>query len=164
MNRKVILSLGSNLGERMENIRNAEVLIESTLGAIVSRSSYYETEPWGKLDQQAFINSAVSLFTDIMPSELLVNIQEIQKILGKKKIEKWGPRIIDIDIIFFADWIVNKEYLIIPHPQVQYRNFVMIPILDIEKNIMHPKLNKAIEELYLDSPDESEVKKLPDTL
>lgn len=163
MNRKVILSLGSNLGDRMLNIRNAEDLIESAIGVIESRSGYYETAPWGKLDQQDFINSAVSLNTDDMPSELLVKIQEIEKTLGRKKLEKWGPRIIDIDIIFYADWIVKKQHLMIPHPQIHRRNFVMAPILDIEKNIMHPKLNKAIEELYLDSSDKCEVKKLPDT-
>jgi len=149
------------MGDRLTNIRNAEALIESSIGKIISRSSYYETTPWGKLDQQAFINSAISLTTDDMPSELMIKTQEIEKTLGKKKIEHWGPRIIDIDIIFFASWIVSKQDLIIPHPYIQNRNFVLKPLLDIEKNIMHPKLNKTIEELYLDSPDQSEVKKLP---
>jgi len=160
MNRKVILSLGSNIGDRLEHIRNAEALIESSVGHIIARSPIYETAPWGKLDQQAFVNSIISLSTASMPSEVMKKTQEIERVLGRKKIDHWGPRVIDIDIIFYADWLVRKHDLVIPHPQMQYRNFVLRPIFDIDKNIMHPKLNKTMEELYLDSPDQSEVKKL----
>ncbi len=160
MKQKVVLSLGSNIGNRMENIRASETLIATAIGDVVSKSSYYETAPWGKLDQDGFINSVLVVKTDDMPSELMVKIHEIEQSLGRQKIEHWGPRVIDIDIIFYSNWIVHKEDLVIPHPHIQDRNFVMRPILDIEKNIMHPKLNKTIEELYLDSPDQSEVQKL----
>ena len=161
MNRKVLLSLGSNMGDRMQNIRHAEALIESAIGTIEKKSAYYETAPWGNLEQGAFINSAAMILTDNTPSELLIKTQEIEKTLGKTDTVHWGPRIIDIDIVLFADWMVKKGDLIIPHPEIQNRNFVLKPLLDIEKNIMHPKLNKTIEELYLESPDQCEVKKLP---
>lgn len=160
MNKKVILALGSNIGDRQQNILDAEALIEVSIGKIISKSAYYETPPWGKLNQASFINSALSIMSDDMPSEMLVKIKEIEKSLGKEKTEHWGPRVIDIDILMYNDWIVKKRDLEIPHPYIHARNFVMVPLLDIEKNIIHPKLNKTIEELYLDSPDQSEVKKL----
>ena len=145
----------------MQNILHAESLIESAIGAIEKKSAYYETAPWGNTEQAAFINSAVMIMTDDKPSELLIKVQTVEKTCGRKKTMHWGPRVIDIDIVFFADWLVKKGDLIIPHPEIQNRNFVLKPLLDIEKNIMHPKLNKTIEELYLESPDQCEVKKLP---
>ena len=157
MSRKVYLSLGSNMGNRLDNIQNAESLIGVALGKIISKSAYYETAPWGNLDQAAFINAVLLIETSDTPSEILIKTKEIERTLGKKKIEHWGPRAIDIDILLYSNWIVNKQGLVIPHPHIQNRNFVLKPLLDIEKNIMHPKLNKTIEELYLESPDQSEV-------
>lgn len=161
MNRKLILALGSNLGNKLENLQNAEALIQVAIGTITSKSEYYVTAAWGMTDQDSFLNSAIQLETDDLPDEILIKIQEIEKTLGKKVIKKWGPRVIDIDILFYSDWIIKKEGLKVPHPHIQDRNFVMRPLLDIDKNIIHPKLNKTIEELYLESSDQSEVKKLP---
>lgn len=160
MNRRLILALGSNMGEKLDNLHQAEALIAKAIGPIIKKSSYYATPAWGFTDQSSFVNSVLMLETDDMPNEVLIKTQEIEKTLGKEVKQKWGPRVIDIDIIFYADWIVRRSDLVIPHPYIQDRNFVMVPLLDIDKNIIHPKLNKTIEELYLDSPDQSEVKKL----
>jgi len=141
-------------------LQSAEALIEVAIGPIKKKSAYYETDAWGVKNQAAFINSVMELESDDMPHEILIKIQEIEKTLGRVVVEKWGPRIIDIDILFYSDWIVKRPGLEIPHPFIQERNFVLRPLLDIDKNIIHPKLNKTIEELYLDFSDQSEVKKL----
>lgn len=114
---------------------------------ILKKSKIYKTKPWGKKDQPDFLNMAVEAETDFTPEELLQKIKEIEKKLKREKTEKWGPRIIDIDIIFYGNRIVNEPDLKIPHPYFFERNFAIIPMADIAPNFIPPAQNKSIKEM-----------------
>src|SRR5687768_11785457 len=127
MNR-VFLSTGSNVGNRAANLRKAAELCQQQLGNVVQLSSVYETEPWGKTDQQAFLNQALELHTDLEATELLGKIIAIEQELGRIRSIKWGPRVIDIDILFFNEDIINQPGLRIPHSEMADRRFVLEPL------------------------------------
>ncbi|WP_129595856.1 2-amino-4-hydroxy-6-hydroxymethyldihydropteridine diphosphokinase [Anaerophilus nitritogenes] len=133
---KAYLSLGSNLGNKKENIENALKYLESESVHIVSVSSYYETEPVGYTDQDWFLNMAIQIETSLNPYELLLYCQEIEQKLKRKRIIRWGPRTIDIDILLYENIYMNDEKLTIPHPRMIERAFVMIPLLEINKDLM----------------------------
>jgi len=142
-----VLHLGSNLGFREINIELAEIMIYNFIGVVTKESAIYETEPWGKSDQAAFLNKAVICNTQKSPEEVLTEIQKIESKLGRQRLEKWGPRLLDIDIIFYGDKIIKNDNLIIPHPQATNRNFVLIPLMDICPEKIHPELKKTVKEL-----------------
>ena len=124
----VIIHLGSNQGDRARNINSAYNLLESEIGKITSYSSLYETAPWGNLNQDNFLNSAIILVTTVSPFEILAKTQKIEVQLGRTKNVKWAPRIIDIDLIFYGDLILYCSALTIPHSQYDERNFVLQPL------------------------------------
>jgi 2-amino-4-hydroxy-6-hydroxymethyldihydropteridine diphosphokinase len=156
----VYLLLGSNLGDREQVINEAVNLIKQQIGEMVARSSIYETEPWGKTDQPGFLNLALQVQTALQATEVLKIALQIEKQLGRVRLERWGARIIDIDIIFYNTEVIHIEaQLTIPHPEMQNRRFVLEPLCEIAAGFRHPILNKTIGELYETLPDKGIVKK-----
>jgi len=142
----VYLSIGSNLGNRIINCKKSLREI-SRISIITSISSLYETEPIGNSNQPRFINLAVSINTRLPSPLLLEMIKKIETNIGRFKNEKWGPRIIDIDIIFYNNICINQSSLVIPHPSAHSRRFVMEPINEIAPNLIHPVLKRDITTL-----------------
>lgn len=153
----VFLHTGSNLGNRFDYLNKANELIESRIGRIKKQSRFYETAAWGITDQPAFINQAIGVETDFSPSELLKIINEIEAELGRVRITKWAERVIDIDILFFNDAIIEFENLQIPHPRIGERNFVLVPINEIAPNFVHPIFQKNIQTLLRECSDTLDV-------
>lgn len=143
--KKAYLLLGSNLGNREQYLSNAIDAINKNVGSIYLKSSIYETEAWGKTDQPGFLNLAIAIETRLTPIQLLESVLSIEAELGRVRHEKWGARMIDIDIIFYEDQIVNDEnILIIPHPEMQNRKFVLEPLAEIAPNFIHPIFKRSI--------------------
>lgn len=153
----VLLSLGSNVGDRKFNLIAASNLIKDILSNN-KISEIYETEPWGKTDQPKFLNLCISGETNLNPRELLKLTKSIEKSIGRKQSEKWGPREIDIDILFYNHDVIDLPELKIPHPEIQNRSFVLVPLSEIAPSFIHPVINKSIVELA-QSIDTSGVKK-----
>ena len=157
-----ILHLGTNDGTKATNLELSELMIASRIGSIDSKSHVYKTAAWGKTDQDDFLNVALMSKTNLSPSEVLKQIHIIESKMGRVRVEKWGPRIIDIDIIFYDEKIIKKPDLIIPHPQLTNRNFVLTPLMDICPEYIHPELQLSISELHAKCTDQSKVKRLED--
>ncbi|MBS1951274.1 MAG: 2-amino-4-hydroxy-6-hydroxymethyldihydropteridine pyrophosphokinase [Cytophagales bacterium] len=138
----VLLSLGSNLGNRLLNINQASELMEKEAGVIKKKSLIYETTPWGKKNQPDFLNQVIELDTSLTARELLVVIQNIEKQLGRVRDQKWGARTIDIDILYFGDQVIEEKDLIIPHPLLTQRKFILVPLAKISPGFIHPVLEK----------------------
>ncbi len=156
---KVALSLGTNLGNRLENLTQAIYLINNTVGEIIDTSNIYETEPWGFQCKNFFLNSAATLNTYLSPQNLLLELQKIEKILGRthKTKDSYQARIIDIDIIFYGNKIIKSENLAIPHPHMHKRKFVLFPLNEIAPTWKHPVYNLAVKQLLEICPDNSEI-------
>lgn len=153
----VILSLGSNLGNRMKKLR-AAVLYLSTSGlTLTAKSRVWETKPWGVADQPLFLNMCVAAKTELEPLPLMELLKEGEAVLGRTKSRRWGPREIDIDIIFYDNLIAATPELTIPHPHVHERAFVLLPMAEIAPDARHPISGKSVKEM-LDALPESEKK------
>ena len=155
----MFLLLGSNLGDRKTNLTVARNEIELAVGAIIKTSSLYQTAAWGKTDQPDFLNQAIEVETLLPPEEALHQILKIEIALGRKRKEKWGERIIDIDILLYRDLITTSPQLTIPHPQLPSRRFALVPLTEIAADFVHPGLQKTIRELLEICPDQLEVDK-----
>ncbi|WP_316821138.1 2-amino-4-hydroxy-6-hydroxymethyldihydropteridine diphosphokinase [Pedobacter gandavensis] len=159
--KNVYLLLGSNLGDREELLRDAVLQIGNQVGEVFAVSSFYETAAWGKTDQPAFINQAVALKTGLSPMEVLKAILSIEAELGRVRKEKWGARLIDIDLILYAGEVVDLgEELQVPHPQMQYRKFVLVPLAEIAGDLIHPVLAKSVSEILAILEDNLTVTKI----
>ena len=156
------LHLGSNLGDRQKYLSDASMLIARLLGKIIEYSPVYETVAWGNKDQNDFLNQAIKIQTIHSPQDLMDKIHIIEQNLGRKKEIKWGPRVIDIDIIFYEDMVIDDPGLQIPHPYLAERNFVLEPLKDIAPDFLHPVLNKTVDTLYKMKNDQTQVKLLSD--
>ena len=154
----VYLLLGSNLGDRLQVMQTARELIQKEIGEIHAISSVYETAPWGVLDQPAFLNQVVKIQTELKAEEVLRIILEIEHDLGRVRYERWGARVIDIDILYFRNLILNSARLTIPHPRLHERRFTLAPLAEIAPDYVHPVLNKSSLQLLASCPDDSEVK------
>ncbi|MDR1508574.1 MAG: 2-amino-4-hydroxy-6-hydroxymethyldihydropteridine diphosphokinase [Synergistaceae bacterium] len=152
------LSLGSNVGNRLENIRTAVELLMRRTGKITAKSEVYETEPWGVEFQPRFLNACVMLETDLSPRALLSETQTIERELGRVARERWGPREIDIDILTYGDMLLNEEKLVIPHPLMGERAFVLVPMLDIARDFTHPSDGTSINEFLAETGREGIVR------
>ncbi|MBK8490978.1 MAG: 2-amino-4-hydroxy-6-hydroxymethyldihydropteridine diphosphokinase [Saprospirales bacterium] len=159
---QALLHLGSNMGNRMENLKEACRQLEQKAGRILQKSKVYETQPWGKPDQPDFLNMAVRLDTKSNPEALLRTIHLIEAEMGRVREEKWEPRIMDIDIALFADLVIQTPELTIPHPEMHLRNFVLVPLLDIAADWVHPILKESLEDLYWSNEDPLDVIMLED--
>ena len=131
---------------------------------IISKSSFYQTSPIGPIEQEWFINSAIKINTSLTPIKLLTNLLNIESAMGRVRKEKWGPRLIDLDLLFYDNQILNEKKITIPHPEISKRNFVLIPLCEIAENLNHPTLKKNIKTLLQKSTDNAKVGKLNPTL
>ena len=161
MNRAYLLT-GGNMGDRQQYLSVARELIGAECGKIETASSLYETAAWGKTDQPAFLNQALQIKTPLDAGQLIRNILEVEKKMGREREEKYGSRIIDIDILLFNDEVINTTLLKVPHPEMQNRRFVLAPLMEIAPGLIHPVLNKSISELFRDCRDTLAVKKIAD--
>ncbi|MCC7402103.1 MAG: 2-amino-4-hydroxy-6-hydroxymethyldihydropteridine diphosphokinase [Chitinophagaceae bacterium] len=156
---KAYLLTGTNLGDRLKNIMNAAQNIQDQCGTIALRSSIYKTAAWGNTDQPDFLNQVLELNTALTARHLLKHLQQIEQQMGRIRTEKYGPRIIDIDILFFNDAHYRLGFLKIPHPEIQNRRFVLVPMTEIAPMLFHPVLKKTMSELLKDCSDQLEVRK-----
>jgi 2-amino-4-hydroxy-6-hydroxymethyldihydropteridine diphosphokinase len=154
---KAYLLTGGNMGNREKNLARAKTLIGEKAGKVIRASALYETAAWGKTDQPSFYNQALEIETALPPKELLKLLLEIEKKLGRHRDEKYGPRIIDIDILLYGDQISNDPQLRIPHPELQNRRFALTPLAEIGPGLMHPVFKKSITELLAICTDTLEV-------
>lgn len=154
---RVFLSLGSNLGDRGANLQKALVDLELWGVSVFRSSSMYVTDPFGKKDQPDFYNLAVEVTTDRSPEDLLTAIHAIERSFGRERKEKWGPRTIDIDILFYGDKVMDDPALTIPHPHLAARKFVLVPLHEIASKFVHPILKKTVGELLMECKDEGTV-------
>lgn len=157
---KVYLLLGANLGNREETLQKAISLLNEQIGPVSKQSHLYETAPWGKTDQPGFLNLALELTSEKTAQELLSLTQSIESQLGRVRHEKWGARLIDIDILYFGELISNSDNLTLPHPFIQERRFVLVPLEEIAPEFIHPVFKKTTRELLISCPDSSEVTKV----
>lgn len=148
---KAYLGLGSNLGNRMQNMEVAVKFLSSDRNISISRlSRIRETKPYGKLDQADFLNQVIEIETKLSATELLTACQKVESQLKRERLEKWGPRTIDIDILFYGNEIIEQEALRIPHPDLENRSFVMEPLNELSPDFVHPVLKKSVNQIYKD--------------
>jgi len=155
-----ILLLGGNIGDRLSFLKNAIKEISVHCGDVQKISSIYETAAWGVENQPNFYNQVIKVKSHLSPEIFLQTILKIEKNLGRIRFHKWGERVIDIDILFINDLIINTESLTVPHPQLHKRRFTLIPLLEVSPNLNHPLLNKTITELLVDCLDQLQVSKV----
>jgi 2-amino-4-hydroxy-6-hydroxymethyldihydropteridine diphosphokinase len=141
------IGIGSNLGDREKNCTEALALLEQKGIRIIKRSSMIETEPWGVEEQPMFINLTVEIKTVLEPEKLLGKLKEAEAELGRTETARWGPRIIDLDILFYNDTVMSSPELEIPHPGIQEREFVLKPLCEIAPEKIHPVLGKSVREM-----------------
>ena len=158
MKQVAYLSLGSNLGNREQNLRGA-IRQASALGRLVAVSSFYQTEPVEFTDQPWFLNCVIALETTAEPAELMAELLRIEHEMGRQRIVKKGPRSIDIDILLFGDAVVNTPELTIPHPAMARRRFVLEPLAEIAPELRHPVAGKTVRELLAELPPGQTVKR-----
>ncbi len=155
------LLLGANLGDRIHTLRRAVDLIAERVGAITNASGLYETAPWGVADQPTYLNQVLMVDTELKPEDVLTRTQAIEQELGRVRLEKWGARVIDIDILYYDQLILQTETLTIPHPYLHQRRFTLVPLADIAPDFVHPVLQKTTIELLAECEDEGDVIPVP---
>ena len=147
------LLIGGNIGDRLANLGTATEAIQDQIGTILLSSSIYETAAWGLEDQASFLNQALLVSTTADAPTLLEKLLAIEQQMGRIRNQPLGPRTIDLDIIFFNEEIIDLNNLVIPHPQMQKRNFVLSPLNEIAPNYLHPILKKSINQLLMNCED-----------
>lgn len=161
MDNSAYIGIGSNQGDPFTNCTAAiEQICASDRNRLLKQSSYYQTEPWGHRDQDDFINLAIKIQTSYTAFELLDFLQEIERKLGKNRTVQWGPRTIDLDILFYNNDVVASSELTIPHPLLGKRGFVLIPLAEIDPHLVHPVYHRTIAQLLDNLGDSSGVTKL----
>jgi 2-amino-4-hydroxy-6-hydroxymethyldihydropteridine diphosphokinase len=156
----VFLLLGANLGDRIATLQAAVNLVTERVGTVVLQSGLYETAPWGGIDQPAFLNQVLAVETTLDPEAVLTQTQTIEQELGRVRLEKWGARLIDIDILYYDSLILQKSSLTIPHPYLHQRRFTLVPLAEIAPTFVHPIFQKTTLELLAECMDQGEVTSL----
>ena len=158
---RVVISIGSNMDERTENCRKAIDAV-AAIGdvTLLKESSFYETIPWGKTNQPDFMNCAVLVETEVAPLNLLEKFKEIEFNIGRNHGERWGPRLIDIDLILYGDVVMENEILTLPHRHAHERAFVMIPAAEIAPEMIHPLFQKSVAEIAGSLTGKGEVRRV----
>ena len=156
----VFLGLGSNIGDRKNNIQQTISKIEHCIGEIAAQSSLYKTAAWGKTDQSYFINQVIKISTPLSPIDLLDQVLRVERQRGRIRKEKWGARSIDIDILFYGSEIIELPRLLIPHPFIAERRFVLAPMHELAPDFLHPVFERTIRELLTSCDDPLAVEKL----
>lgn len=150
---KAFISLGGNIGDRLENLKKAASYLSENAGSIIKSSTVYETASWGKTDQPNFLNQVLLLETEYTSADLIKIILDIEEMMGRKRSFKNASRVIDIDILFYNKQIIDQTSLKIPHPEIQNRRFVLIPLNEIAADFVHPVLNEKITALLYSCKD-----------
>ena len=158
--KQAFLLLGTNLGDRNKNLLSAMQYIAGDEIEVEQTSSIYETAAWGKTDQQNFLNQVIEISTNLSSTALLERILAIEKQIGRIRKEMWGERIIDIDILYYANEVIKSQRLVIPHPYLHERRFTLEPLHEIAPNFVHPVFNKTTSSLLNECKDRLEVKKI----
>ena len=146
MEHTIYLSLGSNVGNRAANLKNAAASLRPQMD-VKAKSNIYETPPWGYTEQDKFLNQVVKVKTYVEPEPLLKHLKRLEIALGRQETFHYGPRLIDIDILFYDNLVMETPSLVIPHAQVHKRGFVLLPLMDIAPDLVHPVLKKSVREL-----------------
>jgi 2-amino-4-hydroxy-6-hydroxymethyldihydropteridine diphosphokinase len=142
----IYLGLGTNLGDRAQNLRQALAGLKQWM-TVTAVSPIYETEPWGVTDQPLFWNMCVAGETAVSPHTLLTHLKQLEQEIGRTPTRRWGPRLIDIDILFYDDLVLQSDNLTIPHPGIPQRAFVLVPLVDIAPDWVHPQSQKTVREM-----------------
>ncbi len=159
MNNAYLLT-GGNLGDRMENLRQARELIGQRCGSIRKASAHYETAAWGEEDQPAFLNQALWIATNLPPVDLMKELLAIEQDIGRKRDKKYGPRLIDLDMLLYEDEVIDSADLMLPHPQLPNRRFALTPLAEIAPRLVHPLTGTTIAAMLKLCKDKLPVKKL----
>jgi len=160
MSAGVYILLGTNLGDRMANLTQAKQHISSLIGAIITQSSIYKTSAWGNTDQPDFYNQIIEVDISLKPEDALNIILGIEHTMGRVRDKKWGPRIIDIDILLWKNQILKTAILTIPHPGLPERKFTLLPLAELAPDLIHPALLKSISQLLQECADPLPVEKI----
>jgi len=152
------LGIGTNKGDRRKNLTDALSLLEEKAGLITRSSSVYETEPWGFESEQFFLNMVVQVETELSPPELLDAVHGIEAELGRKRGKtRFVSRVMDIDILFYGDEVISTEVLVVPHPLISERKFVLVPLAETDPSLLHPIIKKTVSEILTSCRDKSKV-------
>lgn len=158
---KLYILLGGNLGDKRKIFSETILFLKEKVGKITKQSSVYQTEPWGFDSDDFFWNQVIEIVTELSPEEVLHITQEIEIQLGRvRKTDRYDSRLIDIDILFYEDRIIESEKLIVPHPRLQERKFALIPLSEIAPEMVHPVFHKNIRQLLAESADSLKVEKV----
>ncbi len=149
----IFLIIGGNLGDRVRNLKHCIQHIETHIGQIMHSSAIYETASWGKTDNPAYLNQVLQIQTTLSPQELIQTCLKIEHMMGRQRTEIWASRIIDIDILFYNQQIIQEQNLTIPHPYLHQRRFTLLPLCDVAKDFIHPILQKSIHTLLIECQD-----------
>ena len=160
MSHLAYISLGGNIGNTLEIFQNALLAIEKKMGKIIQKSSIYQTAAWGKEDQNDFLNQVILIETSFDAKKLLDSLLTIELLFERKRIERWGPRTLDLDLLSFDNQIENSKSLVLPHPRIQERKFILVPLAELNPNWVHPMLRKSASELLDNCADQLKVKRI----